>query len=675
VYWLPLVLITLLAAGLRFSFLSRPSIWGDEAATYGRVNGSFYQLLEVLQFDGFAPLHYEFYFFLARHFTLTPPLMRLWPALAGTLTVPAIYFLSRQLVSRQVSLIAALLTACSAYQLYYARDAKMYAPLWLFVSLSMGCFLAWLNSSRGLARPSRFFFLAWIFCTIAAAGIHTPGLVVLALQPIVFLAHRNRYILRAVAGVVGVAVILAGPLYHYLTFNKWFQRIEETGWNASMIQWVNEYNAERFLPQLVRSASSAYATAWEWPDKPYLRAALDPDLLRWAQVAVIGIGLLLTAGLLPWRRAIAWVNIVLRRPRANTTAFADTRIPPSSESALPAFALFTLLVWIILPPWCIYLASYDTPAAPWELPLFIHSNAPCSYVVLTCAALGLGFSLRSWRDVCNALIVFAALAVLIIGAFLAVGFHRTHTLAFLSHWPFLTATAKTPDGANVLWMPRYLGAVTPPLLILAAWFFWRLPLGVRHVAITIFCCLNLANFAAKIYLDPEPPVGQMIADIYADSAASPESATTLTFVRPPYGGQAAPGTAGLNSGPAKYYLSIRLNPPLDPPTFRDYRGGIFSFVTIRRDVNRRTLSRLLSERANTNTIILWTRDETRRFAQPNLPDPLGNYLPKDKWKLEETTTHQAYDHWTWEPLSLSRRYVYRKVTGPAAPTSLPTRPS
>lgn len=664
-YWTPLALITLLGALLRFSFLTRPGIWGDEAATYGRVNGSFYQLLEVLQFDGFAPLHYELYWLLARNLTLTPTLMRLWPALAGTLTVPAIYFLARQLAPRRVALTAALLAACSAYLLYYSRDAKMYAPLWLFVTLSMGCFLAWLNSPRGFSRQGRVQFLCWIFSTTAAAGIHTPGLVVLALQPILFLAHRNRSLLRALAAAVGVAVILAGPLYHYLTFNKWFQKIEENGWSASMITWVNDYNAERFLPQLLRYTASAYATGWEWPDKPVTAAAVPPGLLHYGQLAVIGIGLTLTAGLLPWRRGIHLIRRLATR--GNPSAQPSSSLTTTPTTPGKPFALFALLVWLLLPPWCIYLVSYDTPAAPWELPLFIHRNTPWSYVVLACAVVGLASEVRSRREAGEMLSVVASLAALLIGAFLAVGYQRTHTFSFLTHWPFLLATPRTPADANILWMPRYLGAVVPAFLILTALLFSRLPLGIRHIAITAFCCLNLANHAAKLYLDPEPPVEAMVVDALADTAPG---STTLTFFRPPFGGAASPGTAGLNSGPAKYHLSIRTIPPFEPKTFRDWRGQLSSLLTIRRDVSRRALTRALSQRPDTSTIILWTRDENRRPGPPALADPLAAYLPKDQgWTLTETTTHQAYDHWTWETLSLSRRYVYRKA---AAPSTGPT---
>ena len=57
--WIALLAITLFAGILRFSFLDRPAIWSDEAMTHARICGSYQDLLDVLQFNGFVPLHYE----------------------------------------------------------------------------------------------------------------------------------------------------------------------------------------------------------------------------------------------------------------------------------------------------------------------------------------------------------------------------------------------------------------------------------------------------------------------------------------------------------------------------------------------------------------------------------------------------------------------------------------
>src|SRR5437899_2451001 len=98
-----LLAITLLAGAMRFAFLTRPPLWGDEAFTYSRVCGDYRELLDILQFDGFPPLHYEMYWVLGRWHRLTPLTMRVIPAVAGTLMVPAMYFLAAQIVRKRTA--------------------------------------------------------------------------------------------------------------------------------------------------------------------------------------------------------------------------------------------------------------------------------------------------------------------------------------------------------------------------------------------------------------------------------------------------------------------------------------------------------------------------------------------------------------------------------------------
>ena len=195
--WLALVLLTILAGVLRFTAIDRPALWGDEAASWRRISGTWQQLTDELRTAGFQPAHYVLTWWIKEGFPLrytrapesaddaqtapprgrrggepltfdgrprdvvvpqsrlvdakldpSPLLMRFIPALCGTLMVPAMYFLAQQLVARRTALLVALFTCCSAYQLGYSRDAKMYAQLWCFATLHVGCLLWWLRAYR-----------------------------------------------------------------------------------------------------------------------------------------------------------------------------------------------------------------------------------------------------------------------------------------------------------------------------------------------------------------------------------------------------------------------------------------------------------------------------------------------------------------------------------------------
>jgi uncharacterized membrane protein len=175
--------LTLLGGVLRFINLDYPSLIYDEAATYTRVCGTYQQMLGTLRTDGFVPLHYELYWLMGKVLPLTPFVMRLIPALAGTLLIPAIYFLARQVASRRVATVAAALTAFSAFQLVYSRDAKMYMELWLLATLFIACLLVWMRTGTLLA------WLAWVALACAMDGVHALGAAVVAVAFVIVLTH------------------------------------------------------------------------------------------------------------------------------------------------------------------------------------------------------------------------------------------------------------------------------------------------------------------------------------------------------------------------------------------------------------------------------------------------------------------------------------------------------
>jgi len=185
-----LAAVTAAGAGLRFFRMDRPTLWGDEAATFSRVNGSYYEMLEYLQYDGFPPIHYQLYWLLGRVTYLDPWMMRLIPATAGALMVLAMYFTARQVVSKQAALVAAVLTVGSAWMLAHSRDAKMYMLTWLMVTMAMGCLFCWLRTDRKLA------WLGWIFFGLAAVGTHASAMIMLAFMPVFVLVSPRLFTLR-----------------------------------------------------------------------------------------------------------------------------------------------------------------------------------------------------------------------------------------------------------------------------------------------------------------------------------------------------------------------------------------------------------------------------------------------------------------------------------------------
>ncbi|MBV8781078.1 MAG: phospholipid carrier-dependent glycosyltransferase, partial [Phycisphaerae bacterium] len=185
-HYLSLALITALGAVLRFAFLDRPPIWGDEAATFARVCATFDDLLGRLADAGFAPVHYELLWWIGQHHPLTPTTLRMLPAITGTLMVPAMYWITRELLGRpSLSLLVALLTATNAYLLNFSRDAKMYSPFWFFAAVNIASLLWWLRVRRGVAYST------WIASGTAMLAFHSLGGIPLVIGLLIMLASRR----------------------------------------------------------------------------------------------------------------------------------------------------------------------------------------------------------------------------------------------------------------------------------------------------------------------------------------------------------------------------------------------------------------------------------------------------------------------------------------------------
>lgn len=650
-FWL--LLIVALAVCLRFWNLASPGIWGDEAATYGRVNGSYNELLEVLQYDGFMPLHYQIYWVLARFLVLDPWWMRLWPAVTGALTVPAVYFLARQLLSRPAALVATLLAATSAYLLYYSRDAKMYAPLWLFTTLSMGCFLAWLRErSTATGWQSRAPFWGWMAASTAAVGIHAPVLLVIAVQPLIFTAMPGRSWKRLFGLVLGLAVIATGPAVHYGYFNRWYDRIREEGWNASMLQWVQWYNQGRDLPELARFTASAYATAWEWPDKPRDRLMVDPKwLARW-EWATLAIGVAVLAGVLPWRRIGHWVRRGVPRPPPM----------PDHHDRVSWPCVWVLAVWVVVPAYGIYVISYADPAPPWALPGWTGSHGS-ALAVATVTLLGAVLSMGGWRCMAQGLLVLALLFGLCAAVYFGVRFDRTHHLDLFT----LTATPRdTPKPVKMLWMPRYLGVVYPAVLIAGTALLMRLPLGLREVAIAGVVLVNLGNFGFKVIHNPEPPIARIITELWDDRRAQQSGQPKrVTFVPATFGHGFEPGAGSISGVVGRYHYSLQLTPPLAPAEFRTGWGVVERGLALRSNLRPQNIRNEVQRAGPTvETIVLWERGDPRVTDRR---DPLQPALGPG-WTLARVDTWDTYDHWMWRYLAQIRRFEYtRSVPIAAAP--------
>jgi hypothetical protein len=706
-----LTLLTLLGGILRVIFLDRPGIWGDEAATYGRVSGTYSELLTALENDGFAPLLYQLYWAVAQFVALDPVFLRLIPAICGTAMIPAMYYLARQLFTARTTLVVATLTAFSAYLLGYSRDAKMYMPLWLMVALSTAFLLRYLRSDQQGDKPRQFIWL-WMLTSVAMVGLSSLGLVVTFLHTLTVLLHPRIGVKPIAWLVLGVPLILAGPIFHHTHFSKWDDRIAERGWNASGIDWVNTYNRNRDGPRLLRYTFGQYLVGWEWPDRPgELKPTTEGTRGFLQTFANRALALARPADSPPPARPlpsifdeISAVHVLGAFCAAAAILTATALLPwrwkrghhlPATAPPVPWHRTLLLCgVWVLLPLYGFYCFSVKSPAPPWELhthlihlsvsPFVANADslgiwgylppvlllAAAAACVMAAAVLLSGATAWQFlRATATVAIVSIILLALLSGIWGAWKIHSTTT--FTVDWttgtsgqtvvfPQISATPRTKYIPQSLWMPRYLGIVYPAFLLTLAVIITRLPTRpVRYSALGLVVAANLANYAAKLTIDPEPPVGRAIADVYT---AARSNGTTLTFVQPARMPGFGPGEGWLLGPSARYYASLQLDPPLSPPEFRDWRASS-RLTPINLNVSPTVIAQQ-AEKKNAVQVIVWQRDDDGFIeGRDAVLAALGKH-----WQVLTQRTHYSYDHWTWRKLPEFRRTVYLKI---GAPTTQP----
>jgi mannosyltransferase len=184
---LPLVVILLVAAGLRLWGIGRTCLWYDEVITMrvARAANPAELLARLDQLDGTrAPLHPLVLQAWLRVFGSSDLAGRSLSALCGVLTVAVIYLFGREAFDEATARWAAWLTAVCPPLVYYSHEARMYAWLVLLTCLSWLVLL----SFRRQARPVEC--LAYGMLLVSLAYSHPLGLFMIAAHALAYLFVR-----------------------------------------------------------------------------------------------------------------------------------------------------------------------------------------------------------------------------------------------------------------------------------------------------------------------------------------------------------------------------------------------------------------------------------------------------------------------------------------------------
>jgi uncharacterized membrane protein len=168
------VLILLLAVGLRFHLLEAQSFWNDEGNSARLSERSISLIIEGTASDIHPPLYYLWLRGYRELAGDTEFGLRSLSAFAGILTVAVSFGLGRLLGGKRPNLtgnIAALGTAVNPALVYYSQEARMYALLGLWAVLSTWFLLRWQRAAIGKRVSSIQVAIAYV--VTAVAGLYT----------------------------------------------------------------------------------------------------------------------------------------------------------------------------------------------------------------------------------------------------------------------------------------------------------------------------------------------------------------------------------------------------------------------------------------------------------------------------------------------------------------------
>jgi mannosyltransferase len=178
---LVLLVLTVLALALRVTNLSR-SLFIDESYSLALAQRSLGHMLALFGYESNGTLYSIVLWPLIRIFGTGAALLRAPAVLAGTLSVPAMWWAARKFVSGRAALLAAALLALNPMAIWYSETARQYAFVVLAACLAFGALPRALERGGGRRAWAGYVaaMVALAYCDLFAAPIALPAQALIA---------------------------------------------------------------------------------------------------------------------------------------------------------------------------------------------------------------------------------------------------------------------------------------------------------------------------------------------------------------------------------------------------------------------------------------------------------------------------------------------------------------
>ncbi|MBM4459613.1 MAG: hypothetical protein FJ011_17940 [Chloroflexi bacterium] len=366
---LPLAIV-LLAFAIRAAGAAATGLWYDELQSVTHAALPLVDLLRsVYRWDAHPPVYYA-----QLHVWMLAGTSDLWvrlnPIFWSTLTTASVYVIARRLYSRQVALLAATLFAASAFAVWYAQQARMYALLMFLGLWSLYFAHRFLAGSGGWLTAAAFLLTTELFLYSQGAAF----LLLASLACYAFVWRRGRWPARSTADEKQV-----GWIRGFSRFGGWRQKLadpERRLRTASRPERWAIFRTDRRMwafAGLLVAATALYAPWLRHATEISVRHTMTPNLydvtytlfslvfgvyehygdwLRWSSMAVLALG-------------VGW--LLLKHARSRPLVWAFVVAPP----------LCSLLISLVLKPvWLYKSLAYITPFLCITLALIVCELIP-----------------------------------------------------------------------------------------------------------------------------------------------------------------------------------------------------------------------------------------------------------------------------------------------------------
>ncbi|HUV36391.1 MAG TPA: glycosyltransferase family 39 protein [Patescibacteria group bacterium] len=207
----PLILILILGAALRFHGIEYQSLSNDELSSWKRSSYSDLPAVinEGVRPDVHPPGYQVLLFFAEKIFGDSELALRFPSALFGVLSILAIFLIGLRLYTYREAILSSALMAVLWCPVFYSQDARSYAMLLFFTLLSSYCWMLMVDGLKS-DNPRRGPLIAYAVTAAVCAYTHYFGTYLIALQGIftfILFIRKRRVLLGAVYVYLAIAVV------------------------------------------------------------------------------------------------------------------------------------------------------------------------------------------------------------------------------------------------------------------------------------------------------------------------------------------------------------------------------------------------------------------------------------------------------------------------------------